>query len=287
MPRQKKLLKQSHKLAQSQTIPTLIQSKGYKYLLYKALPSLQPGSIHLCSAYELRQALGTHDYVELKMAMENLSSIQIKWECLGRSEVIWGRSSLLSSCVLTQDGFFRYSFDPQTVQELIQPKRYKRLNLELMLGFQSSYALKIYEGIWQYFDPKKMCGRTPSMNREKLREWLNVPENAYKAHRDFFRRAVDEPLKEVNARGELIVSFHHDDGTPRERQYWFQAQGDFQNKLPFLKTSMLSESKNQNTLESVDVSQELQSINEEERQRIITEQLVELQNLKNVLRSSG
>jgi hypothetical protein len=229
--RKKQLLKQSSKLAQAQSYPTLIQSKGYKYLLYKALETLRPGSIHECSAYELRQAMGFHDYKELQAAIEGLSAVQIRWETLGRSDVIWGRSSLLSSCVLLENGNFRYSFDPQTVQELIQPSRYRRLNLELMLGFQSNYALKIYEGAWHFFDPKKRWGRTPGMTRDKLREWLSVPEGCYKTHRDFFRRAVTEPLKEVNARGELVVTFHHDNGKPRARLYWFEVRADVQRRL--------------------------------------------------------
>ena len=229
--RKKQLLKQSSKLAQAQSYPTLVQSKGYKYLLYKALGTLKPGSIHECSAYELRKAMGFHDYRELQVAIEALSAVQIRWETLGRSDVAWGRSSLLSSCVLLESGMFRYSFDPQTVQELIQPSRYRRLNLELMLGFQSNYALKIYEGAWHFFDAKKRWGRTPGMTRDKLREWLAVPEGTYKTHRDFFRRAVTEPLKEVNARGELVVTFHHDEGKPRTRQYWFEARVDTQRRL--------------------------------------------------------
>ncbi len=229
--RKKQLLKQSSKLAQAQSYPTLIQSKGYKYLLYKALETLRPGSIHECSAYELRQAMGFHDYRELQIAIEGLSAVQIRWETLGRSDVVWGRSSLLSSCVLLENGMFRYSFDPQTVQELIQPSRYRRLNLELMLGFQSNYALKIYEGAWHFFDPKKRWGRTPGMTRDKLREWLSVPQGSYKTHRDFFRRAVTEPLKEVNGRGELVVTFHHDNGKPRTRLYWFEVRADAQRRL--------------------------------------------------------
>jgi hypothetical protein len=84
--RKKQLLKQSSKLAQAQSYPTLIQSKGYKYLLYKALETLRPGSIHECSAYELRQAMGFHDYKELQAAIEGLSAVQIRWETLGRWE---------------------------------------------------------------------------------------------------------------------------------------------------------------------------------------------------------
>ena len=228
-----KTLKQSSKLSHAQSYPSLLQAKAYKYLLWKAMRTLQQGSIHYIEVQELRRVLNTHDGQQLKDSVEALASIKINWESVGRSDVKWGWSSLLAGCRLLTDNRFEYSFDPILVAELYRPEQFRIYDLDAMLGFESHYALKIYELALQYYDAAKGWGRTPGMDRRKLRELFNVEEHKYPNNGDFLRRAVVAPLREVNERAEVDVSFHDDRGKPRMRQYWFEARRREQQQFNF------------------------------------------------------
>ena len=228
-----KTLKQSSKLSHAQSYPTLLQAKAYKYLLWRAMKTLCQGSIHYIDVQDLRRVLHTHDSQQLKDSVEALASIKLNWEAVGRSDVKWGWSSLLAGCRLLEDNRFEYSFDPILIAELYHPEQFRIYDLEAMLGFESHYALKIYELALLYYDSKKGWGRTPGMDRHKLRELFNVEEHKYPNNSDFLKKAVTTPLQEVNARAEVDVTFHDDDGKPRVRQYWFEARRREQQQFNF------------------------------------------------------
>ena len=229
----RKTFKQSSKLSHAQSYPSLLQAKAYKYLLWKAMNSLRQGSIHYIEVQELRRVLNTHDGQQLKDSVEALASIKINWETVGRSDIKWGWSSLLAGCRLLTDNRFEYSFDPILVAELYRPEQFRIYDLDAMLGFESHYALKIYELALQYYDGSKGWGRTPGMDRRKLRELFNVDEHKYPNNSDFLKKAIASPLKEVNERAEVDVSFHDDQGKPRVRQYWFEARRREQQQFNF------------------------------------------------------
>lgn len=229
----RKTLKQSSKLSQAQSYPTLLQTKVYKFLLWKARNTIRQGSIHYIGIQELRDVLNTHDGEQLKNSVEALATTKLNWETVGRSNVQWGWSSLLAGCRLLADNRFEYSFDPILVSELCRPEQFRIYDLDTMLGFESHYALKVYELTLQYYDSAKGWGRTPSMDRGKLRELLNVDEHKYPNNSDFLKKAVLVPLREVNQRAEVNITFHNDQGKPRARQYWFEARRRDQQQFNF------------------------------------------------------
>jgi len=219
---EKKELKQPNNWVRGQHYPSTIQSKTWKFLVYRALPTLTPGSIHEVPIHEIAMALNYKDTSQLKKDLKSMQNIKLDWSQV--SPKYSGESIILPDVryLEGQENVLTYSFSPLVVRDLIEPEQFELLNVNLILGFKSQYAIKIYEIASSYYHKKNHFGRTPYWNKERLRQIFNVPKNKYKKNYDFLNYVINIPLLEVNEKSNLRVKFFQNDRSPKFRDYWFE-----------------------------------------------------------------
>jgi plasmid replication initiation protein len=106
-----------------------------------------------------------------------------------------------------ETGFCTMTFSDQIVASLTELKRlYAKINLKDLGRLQSRYAIRLYEMAESY---ESLKGKDGNKNQawyferslSELRFLLGVPDNAYRETRDFRRKVIEEPIKEINAAG--------------------------------------------------------------------------------------
>lgn len=224
-------------IANNVAFPSLRKGKAFKALLFVSSvvqETLEPGSVHTVpmSLFSglLKFKLSSQDTASL---LEDLERIRLDWSSYNPK---WkGFSHVVSSCRYDPDAdTVTFSFDPLFVEEYSDKKTpFKNIPISLIMGFRSNYALKIYEIAYQYYDPKRREGRTPSFSYEELRMLFNLKEGQYKNSGQFFQKVIKNPLKEVHNVSDYKIEFHNNKRRGLMRRYWFSIQLNSQVKFDF------------------------------------------------------
>lgn len=224
-------------IANNVAFPTLRKGKAFKALLFVASEvdkNLAPGSVHVVpvSLFNdlLKFKLSNKDTAFL---LEELETLRVDWASYNQD---WsGFSHVVSSCRYdSKKDTITYSFDPMFVKEYIDKKTpFKNIPISLIMGFRSNYALKIYELAYQYYDPKRKEGKTPSYTYQSLRALFNLSDDQYKNSGHFFQKVIKNPLKETTEISDYLIEFHHNNRRGGLRRYWFTVKLGAQIKFAF------------------------------------------------------
>jgi len=229
------ILDHPHEWALGQQYHSLTQAKAWKYLVFRAMPTLVQGSIHEIPLGDISRALGYTNITQLKKDLLQMKDIQLDWSKVHPSYS--GNSTILPDVRFedSQKDICTYSFSNLVVRDIINKKQYERLDVALLLGFKSKYALKVYELAKHYFQEKlNRSTQTPIFTIKELRKILNVPANKYKTTYDFISRCITTPLNEVNAKSSMLVTFIQTDNVPRYRKYYFKMSKSEAGKEPII-----------------------------------------------------
>lgn len=224
-------------VATNAAFPSLRKGKAFKALIFvasKVLRNLTPGSVHTVPLSFLRDLLKIKlSNKDIAAVIEDLEKTKVDWSAYNKKYK--GYSYIVPSCRYDEEkDTITYSFDNLFVQEFLDEKTpFKNLPLDLIMGFKSNYALKIYELAFQYFDPKRKYGKTPDFAYEDLRTIFGLQEEQYNHKGHFFDRVIKRPLKEAIEMSEFYIDFHHNNRRGVFRRYWFTIKPNPQLKFDF------------------------------------------------------
>ena len=132
-------------------------------------------------------------------SVRRLVKTTVDWE----DEEYQGISALLSSAMTNKkyrdSGKIYYSFDPQLARNVLLPRSFARLRVHFVMGLRSKYAITLYEILEGYVNRREPVA---VVSMDELRDWLKVPEDAYKSWKDLKRNVVDIAVDEINSRAE-------------------------------------------------------------------------------------
>jgi plasmid replication initiation protein len=142
----------------------------------------------------------------LKECVNNSISIEIVSQKTGRKK--WENYTWFTSSKFDEDtGVATMTFSPQLAAVLLELKQvYARISLHDLGELQSKYALRIYETAVSYSSLKGKDGNGDTAwyferSVEELRDMFGVPADTYKETRDFRKKVIEEPVKEINQAG--------------------------------------------------------------------------------------
>ena len=142
----------------------------------------------------------------LKECVNNGISIEIVSPKTGRKK--WENYTWFISSDFDEDtGVATMTFSPQLAAVLLELKRvYAKINLRDLGELQSKYALRLYETAVSYSSLKGKDGNGDKAwyferSVEELRDMFGVPAETYKETRDFRRKVIEEPVREINHAG--------------------------------------------------------------------------------------
>lgn len=224
-------------VATNSAFPSLRKGKSFKALIFiatKVLRNLAPGAVHTVPLSLIR------DLLKIKMSnneivsmLEDLEKTKVDWSAYNRK--YRGYSYVIPSCRYDEErDVIDYSFDALFIKEFLDERTpFKNIPLDLIMGFRSNYALKIYELAYQYYDPKRKIGKTPDFSYEDLREIFGLGEDQYTHKGHFFTRVINGPIKEAVEISDFLIDFHHNNRRGSMRRYWFTIKENKQAKFSF------------------------------------------------------
>lgn len=145
-------------------------------------------------------------YQALKDACNNLFERQfsyIETNTKGNMEVV--RSRWVSEIrYIDNEASVKLIFSP-TVSPLITllEKNFASYELEQVAQLNSKYAVRLYEVVIAW----RSTGKTPMIAIDELRNRLGVLDNEYTVTADFKRWALDRPIKQINEKTEINLSY--------------------------------------------------------------------------------
>lgn len=200
---------------------TALDRKLWLLLLHHAWDNLgTPGHVHEARVSDVlrlfrqfgRRDLGQHGVVETSKHGDEQGEAAAIWQSVRRlvkTTVDWaddeyqGISALLSSAMTNkkyrESGRIYYSFDPQLARNVLLPRSFARLRVHFVMGLRSKYAITLYEILEGYVNRREPVAL---VTMDEFRDWLKVPEDAYKTWKDLKRNVVDIAVDEINSRAE-------------------------------------------------------------------------------------
>jgi hypothetical protein len=200
---------------------TALDRKLWLLLLHNAWDNLaKPGHIHEALVSDVlrlfrqfgRRDLGQRGTVESSKQGADESEAAAIWQSVRRlvkTSVDWadaeyhGISALLASAMThksqREGGRIYYTFDPQLARNVLLPRSFARLRTHFIMGLRSKYAVTLYEILEGYVNRREPSA---TVSIPELRDWLKVPEDAYKEWKDLKRNVVETAVDEINKRAD-------------------------------------------------------------------------------------
>ena len=203
----KLVLKKHSALIQMSNVVTGVQRKAWNFMLHKARQALRTAperKIFEAGIGEIHQWTGagaTHR-VHLKNMLRELKRIEVEFNILRKDGEHWGCFSLLSSVEILPDGTVRYEFPERIRLALLRPTMYAPIDLAILRGLRSKYAIALYEVAKDYIGVS-----VPEMTVEELRDLFGVGRKQYKRDRDLKRRVLDPAVREINEATDIEISY--------------------------------------------------------------------------------
>lgn len=171
--------------------------KLWTFLFHSVWDQLEETLIHRMSVTEInrvfRQLGGEHDTKWIWESATRLTKTTVEWSSTWEDERYQedGIESLFGAKLsqeVQKTGILHFYFPPLLIPILKDPKRYARLRTHVMIGLSGKYTVTLYEMLESVANMRDPVLRA---SVEELRQWLKVPEGAYKLWGDFRRYVLD------------------------------------------------------------------------------------------------
>ncbi|MCD6040286.1 MAG: Initiator RepB protein [Gammaproteobacteria bacterium] len=178
---------------------TLVQRKLFNAILLNAYHDLPTKSQYQISIKNLCELIGydSRDYKKLRKSFLDLITTAIEWSIIDHENEAkhekWRASSIISAAKI-ENGICTYEFSSIMRELLYRPEMYGKIDVKIMVQFQSGYGLALYENCIRF----KGISQTPWFPTSIFRKLMGVPQDYYQNFCDFKKRVLDVAVKEVN-----------------------------------------------------------------------------------------
>ena len=154
----------------------------------------------------------TTAYRSLKSACESLYESEFVWvgkDTKGNDKI--NKSRFVQRASYSEGGGYVEVMFGNDVIPLITrlSEKYTEYELKQIKDLNSTYALRIFEILMQWFS----VGKTPPITIENLRTRLGIEKNQYKLMSDFKKRVLDHAIKEINDNTNITATYEqHKEG---------------------------------------------------------------------------
>ena len=149
-------------------------------------------------------------------SLRRLVKTTVEWE----DEDFQGISALVAEALLNkryrESGKIYYAFGKGLSQQILAPRAFARLRCHVVLALRSKYAVTLYEILEAYVN-RRTTGVTVSL--DEFRQWLKVPEEAYRDWKDLKRNVVLPAVNEINEHGDEGGFFVSYEGVREGKSY--------------------------------------------------------------------
>ena len=170
-----------------------IQRKAYNIMLKTAYDQKDSERFSL-QLSDLKFIAGIKDTSNknLKESIVELMRTIVQMDIINGSPDHWRAVPLLGEVEIKNGTVY---FDlPRTIREaILNPDRYATIDLTIIKGLRSKYAIALYELARDYYKKE-----IPKMSVSEFRQLMGVEENKYKNFADLKRSVIDKAIDEIN-----------------------------------------------------------------------------------------
>lgn len=201
-----KLAKHSALIQMTNTM-TAEQRKIYNYLIFEAKTQLRENpkrTIFEVEIWNICKYTGAQNNFHIKQSVKAMESITVKVNTLGKDKKRkWEPFNLLEEVVGMQeeDGIINYALPKQVIETIYHPEVYAEIDLVVIKGLKSKYAIAMYEFITDYIKIK-----TIKIKIDEFKTLMGIdPKTQYQRFFDFKKRVIDSSIDEINSKTPIIV----------------------------------------------------------------------------------
>ena len=171
----------SRELSRSAAWPSLTKTKGLRALMLLVQSDPSPptrGDIYEVPLEKVRDMLHCRDDEHLEAELLGMRRLGIDWSRLDPNargysipvpDLVWD----------SKTGMLRFAFSPMFAATFLEDgKGYQPIEWEVLVGFKSPYAAKLYEWLALY-RPGENSPTPPALSIVELRELMGIPEKQY------------------------------------------------------------------------------------------------------------
>lgn len=183
---------------------TLIQRKAFNVLFKSARPLIEKQNNYFMPVAEISMALGVKNDNQLKIALEGLQRVSVKWNIFDDKGIPeFGSASLLPE-VRIKDGMCRYWLADGVREFLSTSPRYTLLDLEIQKHFLSKHSQVLWEFCHEYVNTSNN-----STGWKTIQEWkifFGIKTGQYSRFKDFNNYVIQKAITELNKVSDIRVN---------------------------------------------------------------------------------
>ncbi|HZF70943.1 replication initiation protein [Sulfuricurvum sp.] len=124
--------------------------------------------------------------------IKELAGLQVAYNVLNKDKnKVWGTFALISNAEIEND-IVMFKLPYAVVETFEKPKHYATIDMAIIKGLKSKYAINLYEFLEDYKGIKKITVQLP-----KLRELMGISDKQYPRYADFNKRVLSAAIEEV------------------------------------------------------------------------------------------
>lgn len=171
--------------------------KVYNVLLFEAKREQRRNKDNLLKFYsvdidQIKRHTAIQKTAHVIECIEALSKMNVTYNVLNKDKnKIWGTFSLISDAEIEND-IVMFKLPYAVVETFENPKPYATIDMAIIKGLKSKYAINLYEMLEDYKGLKKVTVQLP-----KLRELMGISDEQYPRYADFNKRVLSAAIEEV------------------------------------------------------------------------------------------
>lgn len=204
--KQIKLAKHSALIQMTNTM-TAEQRKIYNYLIFEAKEQLRENpkrTVFEVEIWNICKYTGAQNNFHIKQSVKAMESITVKVNTLGKDKKRkWEPFNLLEEVIGMEDesGFITYALPQQVIETIYRPEVYGEIDLAIVKGLKSKYAIAMYEFITDYI---KIT--TIKIKIDEFKTLMGIdPQTQYQRFFDFKKRVIESAIDEINSKTSIIT----------------------------------------------------------------------------------
>lgn len=171
--------------------------KVYNVLLFEAKREQRKNKDNLLDFYSveiehIKRYTAIQKTSHIIECIEALSKMNVTYNVLNKDKnKVWGTFSLISDAEIEND-IVMFKLPYAVVETFENPKPYATIDMAIIKGLKSKYAINLYEMLEDYKGLKKI-----TVQLLKLRELMGISDEQYPRYADFNKRVLSAAIEEV------------------------------------------------------------------------------------------
>lgn len=158
--------------------------------------------------------------------LEKLFNTSIKINIIREDSKITKYVHLFKDMQIIDDKIVKIQFPNEITKSIIEYKDFANINLDIFLKLKGKHALRLYENLVAYYNPKNPNIHLPQMDINTFKNLIGLDETAYPEYKFLKQNIINPILNELNKNSDLHITLTEIKESRRVSSLKFKAYKD-------------------------------------------------------------